>query len=335
MKTIYVVLGMARGGTSAVARALGVVGVDLGENLTRADKIWNPTGFWEDNDIVYKINRNLFSLLGEAWMSTQLIDVEKLHSDNLATLHVDAVNLLEKRISQSTNWGFKDPRTAKLLPFWQRVFAELKLNECYVIALRNPLSSARSYSHLSGERLESCLLFWVMHMVSAIENTQGKNRIIVNYDSLLKQPEVELIRMVEKSNNGLVIDPDEASHYVNHFLDKKLHRHASDEEELLNNPAIQAVSLSAKIYFLLGKVARDELRFESNEFAAAWLEIMCEFRGNYPAYQYINKVINRTRALDKKIHKIRKSLPWKFISPLHKLGLVVSDMRNRQRTVKV
>ena len=46
-----IVLGMHRSGTSALARVLNLLGVDLGTNLLPAAED-NETGFWEHRDLV-------------------------------------------------------------------------------------------------------------------------------------------------------------------------------------------------------------------------------------------------------------------------------------------
>ena len=51
----------ARSGTSTIAMAMRAAGVDLGNHLTRPSKTVNPKGFGEDNEVVYKINREIFN----------------------------------------------------------------------------------------------------------------------------------------------------------------------------------------------------------------------------------------------------------------------------------
>ena len=149
-KNLYVVLGMARSGTSAIARGLKALGIDLGKTLTPGDAAWNPKGFWEDSDIVYKINRGILHALDHTGYS--VIMVNNLNADNAAlnNLRNYALELLQQRMSSTQYWGFKDPRTSKLLPFWQDVFHKLNLNEHYIIALRNPLASSYSYKRVTN-----------------------------------------------------------------------------------------------------------------------------------------------------------------------------------------
>src|SRR5688572_10525788 len=79
-KNIFVILGVARSGTSVITRALKALGVDLGKKLTQPGK-WNPTGFWEDNDIVYQINQKLLNQLQFRWDSVKLVDNNDLTNE--------------------------------------------------------------------------------------------------------------------------------------------------------------------------------------------------------------------------------------------------------------
>ena len=49
---VVVVLGMHRSGTSALAKALELFGVDLGQNLTAPNE-FNPKGYFEDNELEF------------------------------------------------------------------------------------------------------------------------------------------------------------------------------------------------------------------------------------------------------------------------------------------
>ena len=59
------VLGMHRSGTSALARAVQMLGVYLGNNFLspRPD---NPTGYWEDKHIC-DLNERLLAAFGLKW----------------------------------------------------------------------------------------------------------------------------------------------------------------------------------------------------------------------------------------------------------------------------
>lgn len=54
---------MHRSGTSAIARGLTTLGVELGDNLMPAAQSNNERGFWEDQEIV-DINTDVLDELG-------------------------------------------------------------------------------------------------------------------------------------------------------------------------------------------------------------------------------------------------------------------------------
>ena len=69
-----IVLGMHRSGTSAVAGALGVLGVNLGERLVQAQAD-NPKGYWEHADAV-QLHERLLAALGSAWEDPRELPVD-------------------------------------------------------------------------------------------------------------------------------------------------------------------------------------------------------------------------------------------------------------------
>lgn len=331
MKQIYVVLGMARSGTSAIARGLKALGIELGQTLTPGDKLWNPTGFWEDTDIVYKINRGVLYALDCQWMSTDLVDEEAQQKPAITDLKNAAKQLLQERMKSTEYWGFKDPRTARIMPFWRDVFQELNLHDQYVIALRNPLSSARSYQTLSGTDVEVGLLMWLMHLIPAVNGTVGKLRVVVSYENMLADPRKQLLRMKERLVLPFEPDPCEIDIYADEFLDKKLHRHVSTHQDLKINPAVAVVPLASEVYELLLKVANDELSFDSAAFQIEWQRVQQEFEKIKPMFRYLDSLLKRNKSLERNMRSIKRSIPWKITYPLRMVDDLLRARRKKAR----
>src|SRR5579883_2158824 len=135
-KNVYTVLGAGRSGTSAIASGLNALGIDFGNKLKQGDNEWNPKGFWEDLEISHKINRGAVNALQYSWKDINEIDRLCQNNNALHEWKKMACDVLKQRMSTISHWGFKDPTTAKILPFWQDVFATLNVNDHYVIALR-------------------------------------------------------------------------------------------------------------------------------------------------------------------------------------------------------
>lgn len=314
-KNLFVVLGMARSGTSVIARGLKALGIDWGKNLLPADNNWNAKGFWEDGDIVYKINRELVRTFDYSWQTENLLENIQANPE-LQRLQNLAIILLQQRLLRVDYWGFKDPRTSKLLPFWQSVFSRLNVNEHYIIALRNPLASAHSFAQLTGYDFEIGLLLWLLHLIPAISQTTGKKRIMVSYELMLQNPRAQLERIKNYFHLSLLTNNAEIDEYVNEFLDKNLYHYDYKPEDLSSHPSLAVAPLCATIYNLLLKVAQDQIEFASQEFTNAWREIENEYAKVQPIYYYLGKLVNDNRLSARKIRHMQKSFFWKLLYPL-------------------
>jgi len=112
-KKTFIVLGMHRSGTSAVAHALHESGISMGttESLL-GENNWNPYGHYE-NTAFNTVNQNILKDAGGDWQRPPsheniLKQEEKYRPD------------MQKCIEEYSGdfWGWKDPRTALTAPLW-------------------------------------------------------------------------------------------------------------------------------------------------------------------------------------------------------------------------
>ncbi len=333
-KNIFVVLGVARSGTSAIARGLKALGIELGDKVVPGNEKWNAKGFWEDTDIVYNINGKAFADLDFAPYGIQMLTSTEQLSAKLDSVKLTAIELLNHRFESTDYWGFKDPSTVKLLSFWQTIFNDLRIKEHYIIALRNPLAVAHSYNKVTGSEIEIGLLLWLMHLIPAIEETIGKNRVIVSYDLLLQNPELQLSRMKSILNIPNLTDADELHQYAHEFLDKKLHRFESTDADLRAHPATAIVPLCVRVYDLLMKIARDEIGFDHLVFQKEWIEIKSELERIYPVYCYIDRLLKENNQLKRTLRDIHKSVLWKMLYPFRAIDQTLRKQRQKSRAKK-
>lgn len=337
-KNIFVILGVARSGTSAIARGLKTLGIDLGDKMNLNGNKWNAKGFWEDTDIVYNINGQIFKTLNFPSYGIQVLEQNLQTSEQLSHIKHSAIQLLSQRFMMTDYWGFKDPSTAKLLAFWQSIFNELNIQDNYVIALRNPLASAQSYKKLTGTEIEIGLLLWLMHLLPAVNDTHNKNRVMVSYDLLMQNPIKQLNRIHRALHLILPINTAEMDAYTHHFLDKKLHRHEYTLEDLKTHPATKVAPLCLQTYELLMKVANDEISFDGAEFQTSWRTIQDELQKIYPVYCYVDTLLKNNNQLKKSLKLIHKSILWKMLYPFrmidHKLRLRRHQVRAEKRILK-
>jgi hypothetical protein len=130
---VIIVVGMHRAGTSAITRGLTALGVALGNDLLPPHGD-NPKGFWEHRAIV-DIDERLLTSLGHSWSSHGLGAVAPSGVGPDHPLFFEVVQLIRAYTSRYPLWGFKDPRSAHLLPFWQAICKYLELPTSYVITI--------------------------------------------------------------------------------------------------------------------------------------------------------------------------------------------------------
>ena len=265
-KSIIVVLGMHRSGTSAITRGLMVLGVELGDHLMPPAPNDNDKGFFEDID-VNAINVELYRSLENHpnWHTLAPVPRSELLHEKKTPLRLRAVELLRARLETVDYFGIKDPRICRMLPFWQSVFEHLQLNVSYVIAVRNPISVARSLGRRNNFSPEKCHYLWLDHILLSVLLTQGAPRVLVDYDILLADPKKQISKIA--INLGLIkrLDPARLIDFSQNFLDNKL-RHANFElEDVFHDPMVPTLVRTAAT--VLSSVATDRLSLDSRYVA--------------------------------------------------------------------
>jgi hypothetical protein len=250
---LIVVLGMHRSGTSAITRALQVVGVELGSNLMAPIEDVNAKGFWEDIDFC-ALNIEALSALGSDWDHLASIGPDGVERLRKKGYFARAVELLRQKIGKSRIFGFKDPRVAKLLPFWNEVFIYCQLDTSFVLAMRHPLSVAKSLAKRNCFDPEKSYFLWLGHVLESLSGSAGRQCVLIDYDKLMELPEREINRIANQLD--LVINTIELESYISEFLDEALQHTIYDLNELALDPACP--TLVSEVYGVLLEAATDK-----------------------------------------------------------------------------
>lgn len=294
-KKIIIVLGMHRSGTSAIARGLQVMGVELGDRLMPPNQEVNAKGFWEDIDL-NALNIEMLHALESEWNYLTPLD-----SANVETLHnkgyfLRAVELIQQKIGNAPVFGLKDPRTAKLLPFWKEVFNYCRFDMCYVLALRHPLSVVRSLEKRDSLDRVASYVLWLEHVLFSLEHTVGCKRVIVDYDLLMQSAERELERIANRFD--LPIDPISLQSYEVEFLEDTLRHSVHDLNDLLLDSACPP--LVREVYKTLlcvaSGVVEDDASLQSN--VELWMH---EFERITPLLNLVDKLVKQNKTLDQNL----------------------------------
>lgn len=133
--TAIVVLGIHRGGTSAVAGVLHHLGIHMGDDLLPPSK-HNPKGYFEDQEFV-----DIHNLILGDWRDPQV---------NFEPYREAYTTMIRERERQHELWGIKDPRMCFVFPY----FAEIA-HDVHVISVgRDPDDCAESLFARGGHTLE-------------------------------------------------------------------------------------------------------------------------------------------------------------------------------------
>lgn len=285
---LVIVLGMHRSGTSAIARGLQTMGVALGDHLEPPAEGINEKGYWEDIDFV-ALNAEMLEISGRSWHSLdpiQTIDVDSLCDRGYLSR---ATDLLHSKISGLDYFGLKDPRTAVLLPFWERVFINGDFDVQYILAIRNPVSVVNSLARRDGFDPEKSFLLWAEHMVSGLANVRMRPLILVDYDQLMSDPAEQLHRLA--SWLGTHVDAEKLEVYRSDFLDEKLRHSKFSNDDVQANEA--ASPLVREIYSVLVTASNERISIEelrTSDCVQRWKEEIERVR---PILQLCDKLSDR------------------------------------------
>jgi hypothetical protein len=297
---VVVVLGVGRSGTSAVTRGLQALGVELGDRLRPAGGK-NPTGFFEDENLL-EINRRLRKALGIKAESVTLIEPQQWRTPAVQALQQEAIEDIRSRFGRSPLWGYKYARTLRLLPFWRAVFHALELDVRYVMALRNPLSVARSRAKLDPLRgvQEKSDLEWLVNVVPYFREVKERPFVVVDYDLLIANPITQLERMATQLDLPKTAQMQtEIETYAKQFLNPALQHSRFAIADL--DRAQRVNSFTRDAYLLLYRLATDELSTDAQEFWQGWSKIEDALTGLAPMLRYLDQ-------LEAELRQARRSL---------------------------
>jgi len=290
-KVIIAVVGMHRSGTSLLARGLKAAGLHVGNHLMPPSSD-NPTGYWEDEAVV-AINDKILGCFACDERSLRWIDEADLDRPEVRSLRDEARALILSRLEHHTHWAFKDPRTARLLPFWRGLFQELGIRDTYVIALRNPIDSIQSYRsrhHRSVHPVSKTwgYLLWMEYMLTAVYWTRDSSAVVVDYDNLLARPEREILRVVDAlSLADHAWEGSDLNEFSTKFVDKNLQHFRSNE------PCVQKcedlLPMVSKAYSILRASSLKNGKFNYFDDRQSWEDSVTAFRVMSPAVVELTK----------------------------------------------
>ncbi len=222
---VIVVIGMHRSGTSMCSNMLHMLGADMADGIHAAPA--NAKGHWERPRLV-DMNDAIFGFFRRAWGSpAHVLDMPEhwLADPRVAEVQARASGWLRPRLAGETIFGFKDPRTTLLLPFWQRVFAEIGAEPRYVFCVRDPAQVARSLHARDTMERGQAEYRWLLYNLEAVRGVGAAPVCVVPYEAWFDEPHETAARLA--NHVGLAVPARDA---VLEVMDAELRHDAAGLE---------------------------------------------------------------------------------------------------------
>lgn len=194
MKTVIMVLGMHRSGTSVATRILHTLGASAPAHMShRKGSLDNPDGYFEPLPIVH-LNDALLRHAGLTWKNYYPIPEDWFGRPDLDRFRSKAVHLLEQEFTGADTAVLKCPRLSLLFPFWEPLLRNLGIPLVPVLLLRDPWEVAQSLERrirlgmtkAAVHRPAHAALLWLRYTLEAERYTRSMPRVMLPYETLEK-----------------------------------------------------------------------------------------------------------------------------------------------------
>lgn len=243
------VTGMHRSGTSMVTRLLNLCGLHLGaqERLLGPHET-NQAGFWENEEFV-NLDDLILERLDGAWDAPPTRPIISTAATALVEEFGATANGIVQAVLKSVGgnthddasdspvwraWGWKDPRTSLLLPFWRNLHPDLKV----IVCLRNPLDVAVSLQNRGGSSERCGLDLWLRYNRTLWDDLPHTDHIVTHYESYFNDPELELRRLLDWLGWPVAAERIQSACQT---IKKDLQHSCSNQDELEASPRLDGL----------------------------------------------------------------------------------------------
>jgi hypothetical protein len=177
---IFCITGMHCSGTSAIARIVNLLGVDLGPPEVGAPaRRSNTKGLWEYPELT-RVSERILRAFGGSWAEPPELPTGWQRSPELDRYRAAARKVIDASFAESERWGWKDPRCSMLAPFWEELLGPLR----WVICVRHPADVVESLRRRDGFEPERSVALWLRYMRDLLAFVADRPHVIVCFDDL-------------------------------------------------------------------------------------------------------------------------------------------------------
>lgn len=197
MRTIFLVLGAQRSGTSVTSHVLSQFGINFGQEEHFLQDKHNPIFF--ELTWINQLNNELIRALNHQYTDFFLPVEEDWEQANTAAIETKIQAYWQQEWGDRSVIGVKDPRFSLTLPIWEKLFASDQIN--VILAFRHPLGFLRSNQKLfdqwEGWDEIRHLNFWLQFNLAAVYFARRHPLYFLNYDRLIANPHQEVPQLAE------------------------------------------------------------------------------------------------------------------------------------------
>ena len=254
-RPIVLVLGMHRSGTSLCSHLLSALGVDMADNIAGPGNASvtsdNPRGHWERWEIV-EFHDRILGLFNRDYLGRFhdfALPVAWWADPRVAQIRREIVAFLEGRMGDGY-FGFKDPRTVRLMPVWHQIFNELKLAPKLVLCLRNPAQVARSLYARDSLDPANGEYRWLAYMIDFYRYTSNFECCAVEYEEWFDNPAANIEKLRKFLDLPWQQSESDLALLLSDLIDPTA-RHDDPEHHEANQPLVRS------LYKLASRAGRD------------------------------------------------------------------------------
>jgi hypothetical protein len=217
-RSLVVVLGMHRSGTSALTEVLGGMGRRLSpaEHLA-TDHPGNERGHFEDRRMV-EVNDWILRRHGATWDDPWPMARAQPDRDEL-----ERVCAMWHTLNEEKCGLIKDPRLCLTLPWWQAAWGS-DVRVTYVMIVRHPSQVAESLQARDGLPPLIGELMWLEYVTRTLQHTRGSHTPLVRHSDLMERPERTVRRLAEDLEVSIDVRGPSAAPWE--AIDKRLLHHS-------------------------------------------------------------------------------------------------------------
>ncbi|MBZ9997326.1 glycosyltransferase [Mesorhizobium sp. BH1-1-4] len=183
-RTCIMVLGMHRSGTSALTRAISLLGAELPKNMLGANPT-NPAGHWEPLRLI-ELHDRMLAEAGSSWDDWRAFNLNDLGAPRLRFYKAEIARLIDEEYGTAPLFVLKEPRISRFVPLYAEILKRMHIDVHYVLTERNPLAVIASLEKRGRFTHGFSALLWLRHELEAEYATRGESRVFLSYESMIE-----------------------------------------------------------------------------------------------------------------------------------------------------